>query len=183
MCYQCRQEGHYARDCLRTTAPKPTETKMEKMRLLLQSMTPAERAQFRREITPQMTMMQAHLRTMSTNELKEFKRQIVPNATRTLATALENMKTTTDPLSRETSPHADQTITEFPPSRETGPHHAKSMKRLAQALKKRTKHEVEQRTNAPKLDRSFEMLAKTLKRSTQISYPDSSIRKLADILR
>jgi len=130
-----------------------------------------------------MTMMQAHLRTISTNELEEFKRQITPNATQTLITALRNMKTATNPLSRETSPHADQTITEFPPSRETGPHHAKSTKKLAQALKKCVKHEVEQRTDAPKLDRSFEMLAQALKPSTRISCPDSSMKRLVDTLR
>src|SRR5712671_2652844 len=70
-CYRCRQEGHYARNCPRATTAKPTETKMEKLQLLLKSMTPNERAQFKREISPQMATMQAHLRTMSTSELKE----------------------------------------------------------------------------------------------------------------
>src|SRR5712675_397374 len=145
-CYRCRQEGHYAKECPRAITPKPTETKMEKMQLLLQSMTPTERAQFKREISPQMTAMQAHLRTMTTSELKEFKRQITPNATQIFVAALTNKKTSTNQLSRETSPHANQTFTESPPSRETGPHPNKSRKKLAQALKKRAQYEVERRT-------------------------------------
>src|SRR5712671_2825817 len=124
-CYQCRQEGHYARECLRTSTPKPTETKMEKMQSLLRSMTPNERAQFKQRISPQMTKMQAHLQTMTTLELREFKRRITPNATQTFVTALRNEKTTTNPLSRETSPHTDQTFTGTSSSRETGPHPTK----------------------------------------------------------
>src|SRR5712671_1459847 len=95
-CYRWQQEGHYARDCPHATTPKPAETKMEKLQLLLKSMTPNERAQFKQEISPQMMTMRAHLRTMSTSELEEFKRRIIPNATQILATTLTNKKAPTD---------------------------------------------------------------------------------------
>jgi len=87
-------------------------------------------------------MMQAHLRTMTMNELREFKQQINPNATQIFIAALRNTKTTTDSLSRETSPHTNQTGTESSLSRETGPHPSKSRKKLAQALKKRAKYKA-----------------------------------------
>src|SRR5712671_6132391 len=45
------------------------------------------------------------------------------------------------PLSRETSPHANQTPVAVPPSRETGPHTNQSMKRLVEALKQFQKPE------------------------------------------
>ena len=135
-CYRCRQEGHYARNCPQTITPKLTETRMEKMQSLLRSMTPSERAQFKQEISPRMKTMQAHLRAMTPSELREFKRWITPNATQILAVTLKNKEASTNPLSRETSPRTNQTFTEILPSRETGPHPAKSLKKLAQALKK-----------------------------------------------
>src|SRR5712672_2524651 len=166
-CYRCRREGHYARECPPAVAPKLTETRMEKMQSLLQSMTPNERAEFKRRISPQMTIMQAHLKTMSTSELEEFKRRITPNATQMFVTALVNKKTPTSPLSRETSPHTNQTSTANPPSRETGPHPIKSLKKLAQALKKRAKHNNEQKTPISSVDHSRKTLTTAMKRTTE----------------
>src|SRR5712675_3636496 len=127
---------------------------MEKVQLLLKTMTPNERVQFKREISPQMMTMQAHLRTMSTSELEEFKRRITSNATQMFAAALTNEKAPTNPLSRETSPHTNQTSTANPPSRETGPHPTKSLKKLAQALKKRAKYDAEQKIPTSTVDHS-----------------------------
>src|SRR5712671_6915364 len=130
-----------------------------------------------------MTTMQAHLRTMTTLELREFKRQIVPDATQVLITALKNKKTPTNPLSRETSPHADQIFTANPPSRETGPHPTKSLKKLTQALKKRAKYEAEQKTHISPFDRLRKVLAEVLKRTTKASHPNPSITTLAETLK
>jgi len=182
-CYRCQQEGHYAKDCPYTAVPKPTETRMEKMQSLLRSMTPNERAEFKREISPQMTAMQAHLRTMTTSEHMEFKRQITPNATQTLVAALRNAKMTTNPLSRETSPHTDQTLAGPPPSRETGPHPSKSRKKLAQALKKHTNYEIERRTQTPHPNHLRKVLAEALKRTVKAPHLDPSMKTLANALK
>src|SRR5712671_5048144 len=182
MCYQCRQEGHYARECPRAIALKPTETRMEKMQSLLQSMTPSERAQFKQEISPQMTAMRAHLRTMTTSERMEFKRQITPNATQILVKALKEKATHTDSLSRETSPHANQTSTGTLLSRETGPHPNKSIKKLAQALKKRAKYETEQKTRVPPFDHSRKTLANALKQNIK-RRAERSTRTYAERIR
>src|SRR5712672_1657421 len=164
-CYQCRQEGHHARECPHATTPKPIETKMKRMQALLQSMTPTERAQFKREISPQMTTMQAHLRTMTTLELREFQKQITPNATQIFVTALRNAKTATNPLSRE-----------------TGPHPTKSLKKLAQALKKRAQYEAERRTQTFHPDKSRKILAEAMKHSTKTLRPEPSTKTLANAL-
>src|SRR5712672_3167969 len=128
-----------------------------------------------------MTTMQAHLRTMTIPELREFKRQITPNATQMLVTALKYKKTPANPLSRETSPQANQMPTEVLPSRETGPHPNKSMKKLAQALKKRAKHEIKQQTLRPK--HSQETLAKALKRSVKTSRTNPTTKTPAGALK
>jgi len=67
-------------------------------------------------IETKMEKMQALLRSMTTTERAEFKKHIldVKDKLRTKMTATL--------LSRETSPHTDQTFTEVLPSRETGPH-------------------------------------------------------------
>src|SRR5712671_6058525 len=130
-----------------------------------------------------MTTMQAHLRKMTAHELKEFKRQITPNATQIFVTALKNKKAPANSLSRETSPHANQTFTESPPSRETGPHPSKSRKKLAQALKKRATYEIEQRIRTPRPDSSREVLAEALKRTKKTPHPNQSFKMLAQALK
>jgi len=142
-------------------------------------MTPNERAQFKREINPQMMTMQAHLRTMTTLELREFKKRIAPSATQMLVTALKGTKTITNPLSRETSPHTDQTITEALPNKETGPHPTKSLKKLAQALKKRAKYDAEQKTPTSSVDHPRKALAAAMKRTAKTPQSNPPTKTLA----
>src|SRR5712672_1659277 len=130
-----------------------------------------------------MMTMQAHLQTMTTLELREFKRRITPNTTQIFVTALKNAKTTTDSLSRETSPHTDQTVIGTPPSRETGPHPTKSLKKLAQALKKRAKCDTEQKTHTSPSDHSRKALAKALECTVKTPHPNKSMRTLATTLK
>src|SRR5712675_737195 len=94
-----------------------------------------------------------------------------------------NEKTLANPLSRETSPRTNQMIAELSPSRETGPHPHKSTKKLAQALKKRIRHETEPRTHTPKPDYPSEMFTKVLKPPIQIVRPSSSMKRLANALK
>jgi len=120
---------------------------------------------------------------MSTSELKEFKRWIAPNAAQIFTTAPKNKKTPTNPLSRETSPHTNQTFAEPSPSRETGPHPTKSPKKLAQALKKRAKYDAKQKTHTASPDHSRKALVKAVKRTVKTSHPDKSMKTLATALR
>jgi len=129
-----------------------------------------------------MMAMQTHLGTMTTHELREFKRQITPNATQIFIAALGSAKTITDPLSRETSPHTDQTFTESSPSGESGPHPSKSRKKLAQALKKRAKYEAERRAQTPHSTHSQKTLAEALKRSTKTPGSKTPMKIFADAL-
>ena len=115
--------------CPRATNERATETKMEKMKTLIRSMTPTEQLQFKGFVT-KAEKLRSLVKTMTTAEWSKFGEFVF----KTQKKCQKKMPTIL--LSRETSPHANQTITASPPSRETGPH---TNQMLSQALKKSAK--------------------------------------------
>src|SRR5712672_398133 len=79
--------------------------------------------------------MQTLLEAMTPTERAKFKEYVLNDEKKTKA------ETPIIPLSRETSPHTNQTPAAAPPSRETGPCASQSMKRLIEALKRFRKTE------------------------------------------
>ena len=73
--------------------------------------------------------MQTLLKEMTPTERAKFKEYILNDKKKA------KIKTLTIPLSRETSPHANQTPIAVPLSRETSPRASQSMKRLIEVLK------------------------------------------------
>jgi len=73
--------------------------------------------------------MQTLLKAMTPTERAKFKEYVLNDEKEA------KMETPIIPLSRETSPHANQTPTAILPSRETGPHTSQLMKRLVEVLK------------------------------------------------
>jgi len=86
-------------------------------------------------VETKMEKMQALLWLMTTTERAEFKRHVLGGEVKT------RKEKPVIPLSRETSPHDNQTPVAVPPSRETSPHTNQSMKRLIEVLKRFRKPE------------------------------------------
>src|SRR5712675_2551019 len=74
--------------------------------------------------------MQTFLRLMTPTERAKFSEYVLNNK--------EKLKTRTPIalLSRETSPHTNQTLVVVPPSRETGPHNSRALEKLVKVLKR-----------------------------------------------
>jgi len=130
----CRQEGHYARDCPQMTDQKPTETRVERMQTLLRAMTPTERTKFKEyalndEKKTRVERIQTLLRAMTPTERAKFKEYALNDEKRM------KIKTPIIPLSRETSPHTNQTSIAVPPSRKTGPHASQMLEKLIKVLR------------------------------------------------
>jgi len=129
-CYQCRQIGHYARECPRAYSQQSTETKVETMKNLIRSMTLKEQSQFKKFVT-RAEKLRMLIKARTTTERPEFQAYILRKD--------EQQEMSTTMLSRETSPHTNPTITAEPPSRETGPY---TNQMLSQALMKFAKKQV-----------------------------------------
>jgi len=101
------------------------------MQTFLKMMTPTERTEFKEYVAEtKVGKMQTLLRAMTPTERAKFKEYILNNKKKA------KIKTPIILLSRETSPHANQTPIAVPPSRETGPHASQLMKRLIKVLKR-----------------------------------------------
>jgi len=73
--------------------------------------------------------MQTFLRSMTPTERAKFREYVLNNEEK------PKMRTSTVLLSRETSPHTNQTPIAVLPSRETGPHTSQTLKRLVKVLR------------------------------------------------
>jgi len=73
--------------------------------------------------------MQTFLRSMTPTERMKFREYILDSEEK------PKMRTSIAPLSRETSPHTNQTLRTVPPSRETGPHGSQALEKLVKVLK------------------------------------------------
>src|SRR5882757_11464709 len=75
-CYQCRQTGHYARECPHAYSRQSTEAKAETMKNLIRSMMTNEWSQFKEFVT-RAEKLRMLIKTMTTIERAEFKAYIL----------------------------------------------------------------------------------------------------------